>query len=108
MKNCSKTLLILTFLLLNTCCIYAEDIVTLDTSETFKLQYSNINNELTTINQDGEIVTEEDFEPANHYYLDKDDEIFEGKLGKIFSKFIDEKIINNKINNFSSSVIEKF
>ena len=37
-------------------------------------------------------------------YFEAEDEIFESKAGKAFSKVVDKVIINNKINNFSSKM----
>lgn len=98
-------LLILSFILLNTYCVYAEDTVTLETTEVFSLNIDRSKQTIPTINQYGEIVTEDDYNYSSKE--DIEDEIFESKTGKLFNKFIDEKIIDNKINNFSTKMINK-
>ena len=98
-------LLILSFILLNTYCVYAEDAVTLETTEVFSLNIDRSKQTIPTINQYGEVVTEDDYNYSSKE--DIEDEIFESKTGKLFNKFIDEKIIDNKINNFSTKMINK-
>ena len=44
---------------------------------------------------------EEDLEPD---YLYSDEDVFDNKAGKVFSKFINDKVINNKVNNFSTKL----
>ena len=36
------------------------------------------------------------------YYFEQDDEVFESKAGKAFSKFVNDKVINNKINTYTN------
>ncbi|MBE7710744.1 MAG: hypothetical protein E7Z92_01245 [Cyanobacteria bacterium SIG31] len=41
-------------------------------------------------------------------YFDAEDEVFENKAGKAFSKFINEKAINNKLNRMYVDVESRF
>lgn len=41
-------------------------------------------------------------------YFEAEEEMFENKSGKMFSKFINEKVINNKLNRMYSDVESKF
>ena len=100
MKN--KFLLILFIIVLNikpAFCI--EEAVFLNTEEIFQLKTQEAVN-LQRVNQDHESIIE-----RNYNYFESDEEIFESKTGKMFHKFIDDKIINNKINNFSTKIEEK-
>lgn len=100
MKN--KFLLVLFIIVLNikpAFCI--EEAVFLNTEEIFQLKTQEAVN-LQKVNQDHESIIEKDYK-----YFESDEEIFESKTGKMFHKFIDDKIINNKINNFSTKIEEK-
>ena len=43
-------------------------------------------------------------EEEDSYYFEQDEDVFENKAGKAFSKFVDNKVINNKINNFANKI----
>ncbi len=43
----------------------------------------------------------EDIEYESTY---SDEDVFESKAGKAFTKFINNKVINNKINNYTSKI----
>ena len=44
---------------------------------------------------------------GNYNYFDVDEEIFETKSGQVFSKFVNDKLINNKLNKFSSKIEQR-
>ena len=41
-------------------------------------------------------------------YFEEEDEVFDSKAGKIFSKFINDRAINNKLNRMYSEVESKY
>ena len=55
-----------------------------------------------TVNQDYEIVSGKELEDEGTFYAE--DDITDSKVAKTFFKFIDDRVINNKINKFSSNL----
>ena len=43
-------------------------------------------------------------EEVESYYFEQDEDVFENKAGKAFSKFVNDRVINNKINTFANKV----
>ena len=41
-------------------------------------------------------------------YFDTEEEMFDNKAGRIFSKFVNDKVINNKLNRMYSEVETRF
>ena len=77
---------------------FDEEYIYLDSSEVQKLEAPDVNTDrMSAINQNGEFVIKEN----ELGIFNADDEIFDTKAGQIFSKFIDDKVINNKFLNFS-------
>ena len=88
--------LIVLILSANITFVYGEDFVNLKIDNVNKLNIPDVNKTFfTTMNQYGEY---------EHKDLDEncfvaDEEVFETKSGQAFSKFIDERVINNKFVN---------
>lgn len=103
MKNFFKTVI---FLALGTSIAFASDeAVILDTSEIFNLNMPTaMQDNLSQINNNEEAHYKSSKAPN---YFDKDENVFETKFGQIFSNFIDDKAINNRINNYSSGFEKK-
>ncbi len=47
-----------------------------------------------------------EIEETDPDYLYSEEDVFENKAGKVFSKFINDKVINNKINQFTTKIAE--
>lgn len=41
---------------------------------------------------------------VDSYYFTQEEDVFENRAGKIFSNFVNDKVINNKVNKFSSKI----
>lgn len=94
-----KTWLVI-FLFFSISSSIAEEAVFLDTTDVLKLKAPK-SFEIDMINSDNE---GDFFKKSESVVFDSDEEIFESKAGKFFNKFIDDKVINNKINKFSSNI----
>ena len=91
-------LTLIVFLLTTSSYAFEEEYIYLDSSEVQKLEAPDVNTDImSAINQNGEFVIKEN----ELGIFNADDEIFDTKAGQIFSKFIDDKVINNKFLNFS-------
>ena len=101
----NKIKILLLFLFLNYSSVFAfEDSVFLDTKDIFQLKPPSVFT-MEQINAESE---DSIYRKGESIYFESDEEIFETKAGKVFNKFIDDRIINNKINNFSTKVESKY
>lgn len=41
---------------------------------------------------------------VDSYYFTQEEDVFENRAGKVFSNFVNDKVINNKVNEFSSKI----
>ena len=41
---------------------------------------------------------------SEYFFSQEEDDIFENKAGKVFSKFINDRVINSKINTFTEKL----
>ena len=101
MKRLGLVFLCITFL--TTSFALAEEAVILEPSGFNSLKVPETNSlRLERINQCSEISSLRRLEDAE--YFNADDEVFETKAGQIFSKFVNDKVINNKLNTYSSKI----
>ena len=45
-----------------------------------------------------------DDDDVDSYYFTQEEDVFENRAGKVFSNFVNDKVINNKVNEFSSKI----
>ena len=94
---CKNLILFLIFFLFQTNLIFAE----INPYEEVQLNYSNLNKfSIPENSQDRlERVNIRDYDDYDSELFTSDEEVFNSKTGQFFNKFVDEKIINNKITN---------
>lgn len=102
-KICFISIFILFFT--NYSCAFDSESLNLDTEEIHTLKVPNFSPISRTIDNEDVYINKKQEERSN--YFDIDEEVFENKSGQTFSKFINEKVINNKITNFSSKIEER-
>jgi len=91
---------------LTTSSVLAEEAVVLEASGFNSLKVPETNSmRLERVNQRSEISSLRKYDDTE--YFSTDEEVFEGKAGQVFSKFINDKVINNKLNTFTSNLGEK-
>lgn len=105
MKNYFNLILILVFLWgTNSSFASQEGVVTLETSTFNRLTVPKTNPEIySRVNQDGEIISDEDYYDDSDYFRPEED-TSRNKAEQKFQKFVDNVIINNKLNNFTSNI----
>ena len=100
-------LLILNLLLAFSCeCISASQFeeVNLGIYDSKKLTAPKMNSQVfSRVNQDGEIISDEEYYDDSEYFRPEED-ISRNKAEQKFQKFVDNVIINNKLNNYSSKI----
>ena len=100
-----KFLLLFTLFLIFYESAYASQFeeVNLKIYETKKLTAPNINSQaFSRINQDGEIISDEEYYNDSEYFRPEED-TSRNKTEQRFQKFVDNVIINNKFNNYTSN-----
>ena len=98
-------LVTLIFILIFSNLIHAQEtcILELTSNERNKFIISEKNeNRLIELNKNS--YYEEDNATDMRNFTDDNDDVFESKCGKIFAKFIDDKIINNKFTDIPSKL----
>lgn len=101
MKRLGLVLLFAIFL--TTSFVLAEEAVILEASGFNSLKIPETSSmRLERVNQRSEISSLRKLEDAE--YFNADDEVFETKAGQVFSKFVNDKVINNKLNTYSSKI----
>ena len=81
-----------------------EDVIILDAPSFNRLTVPKANPEIySRVNQDGEIISDEDYYDDSDYFRPEED-TSRNKAEQKFQKFVDNVIINNKFNNFTSSI----
>ena len=77
---------------------YAEEVINLNIRQINNLKVPESNeSRLNRVNQRSEYSSFIDYDKID--YFTPEEEVFESKTGQIFTKFINEKAINNKINS---------
>ncbi len=91
---------IMFFILFSLCSIsaFAEEAVFLNQEEVVQLKIPTSNPELSGIEHEDVLYNSRE---KSSNYFEAEEDVFESKFGKSFSKFIDKKLINNKINKFT-------
>ena len=84
--------------------VFADEAVFLKQDEVVRLKVPAVNPELSKIEYEDEMLYKPHAKGSN--YFDEEENVFESKAGKAFSKLIDEWAIDNKINNYASKVAE--
>jgi len=94
-------LLFLTFLL--TLNVYAyDDVITLQNYSIETLEVpQTLEETLERANDRENFVDEKEYE-----LVDSDEDVFENKTGRTLTKFINNRVVNNKINLFTTSISE--
>ena len=86
--------------------IYAEKAVILETTGFNSLRAPETNQmRLDRVNQQSEYSSLRKYD--NVEYFSVDEEVFDSKAGQVFSKFVNDKVINNKLNSYTSNLGEK-
>ena len=81
-----------------------EDVVILDAPSFNSLTVPKANPEIySRVNQDGEVISDEDYYDDSDYFRPEED-TSRNKAEQKFQKFVDNVIINNKLNNFTSNI----
>ena len=76
--------------------------VNLNIYETKKLTAPKISSQaFSRVNQDGEIISDDEYYDDSEYFKPEED-TSRNKTEQKFQKFVDNVIINNKLNNYSS------
>lgn len=110
MKNIVKIFLIALFFVTSLCVSFAEnseEVIFLNTTEvsSIKVPASPVM-EYVTSNQNHEMRAQRESEESQSF--SSEEGLTDSKILKSFYNFVDDKLINNKINNYSSSVIDEF
>ena len=85
---------------------YGYEEVRLITNERTTLSIPKSNFEITEeIEKENAYYTRREEKPL---YFEEEEDVFDNKAGKIFSKFINEKAINNKLNRMYSEIESKY
>jgi len=94
-------LLFLTFLL--TLNVYAyDDVITLQNYSIETLEVpQTLEETLERANDRENFVDEKEYE-----LVDSDEDVFENKAGRTLTKFINNRVVNNKLNLFTTSISE--
>ena len=96
MKKIFRLLFILLFLSCQNICTANIDTVNLVPEEIARIKVPQTHN-ISEMNK-----KDEDMDEYCGFYSDED--VFESKAGKTFSKIIDNAIINNKFNTYTNSI----
>lgn len=82
------------------------DVVILDAPSFNRLTVPKANPEIySRVNQDGEIISDEDYYDDTEYFRAEED-TSRNKAEQRFQKFVDNVIINNKFNNYTSNIVK--
>ena len=84
--------------------VFNKDVIILDAPSFNRLTVPKANPEIySRVNQDGEIISDEDYYDDSDYFRPEED-TSRNKAEQKFQKFVDNVIINNKLNNFTSNI----
>ena len=99
-----KSSLVIIFLLGSFIQVTANDEIFLQTDERKVLKVPNTL-EKTLKNEEEH---RDYYRKTDNSYFSTDEEVFESKAGKTFGKFVDNVLINNKLNQKCSEIEEKY
>lgn len=106
MKKFFILFFILTLLNITSSNASQEEVVTLDAPSFNRLTVPKANPEIySRVNQDGEIISDEDYYDDTEYFRAEED-TSRNKAEQRFQKFVDNVIINNKFNNYTSNIVK--
>ena len=110
MKNIVKIFLIASFFIASFCVSFAnnsEEVIFLDTTEVSSLKIPiSPAMEYVTSNQNYEMKSQRELEDFSQ--ISSEEDLTNNKVLKSFYNFVDDRLINNKINDYSSSLIDEF
>ena len=99
-------LLLILFFRVNISYASQDEVVTLDAPSFNRLTVPKTNPEIySRVNQAGEIISDEDYYDDTEYFKAEED-TSRNKAEQKFQKFVDNVIINNKFNSYTSNFVK--